>query len=66
VDPAVLWRGGLPGPAPPEPWPGRHEAFLTACAAFAAEREGAAHNVQEMLVALIEAKSKGAGVPGWS
>lgn len=63
----MLWRGALPGPSPPEPWPDRHEAFLTACAAFAAEREGAMWNVQEMVGALIEKMAGGSGLPsGWS
>lgn len=38
MDPAVVWRQGA-GPDPPEPWPGRHEAFLIACALYSGHRE---------------------------
>lgn len=34
------WRGaGYAGVPPPEPWPGRVEAFMTACALHAGTRE---------------------------
>lgn len=35
-----MWRGpGYTGPSAPEPWPGRVEAFMTACALIAGRRE---------------------------
>lgn len=62
----MLWRGALPGPAPPEPWPGRHEAFLTACAHYAAEREQAPVDVAQMVEAWLRAKAGNAPPEGWS
>jgi hypothetical protein len=36
----VRWRGpGRLVPAPPEPWPGRVDAFMVACARHAGARE---------------------------
>jgi hypothetical protein len=34
-----VWRGSRARVAPPEPWPSRVEAFLTACAMHAGQRE---------------------------
>lgn len=59
-----MWRGDyqLPGaPVPPEPWPYRVEAFMTACAMHAGQREadfgefvkGMGTGLQQMLAAKL-------------
>jgi hypothetical protein len=51
----VVWRRGA-GPEPPEPWPSRVEAFLTACALHAGQRE---RDLMSIIEGLGEGLSKG-------
>lgn len=41
----MIWRRSERVPAPPDPWPSRVEAFLTACAMHAGQRESDLLNV---------------------
>lgn len=52
----MVWRGAQDDPAPPDPWPSRVDAFLTACAMHAGERERDLVNIITGLGAALEKK----------